>query len=409
VASDNPARKRTRKVSGPLPGGEAYWQQLRALALDSGLDEVGVGPPDHMERAFEHITARITSGYVNDMQFTFRNPLRSTTPQMSVVGARSMIVAVRSYARAVEGAVGAAVNETDAALINTASESSIARIARYAWADHNEGLKQSLAVVRKRLRDDGHRAVIFADDNSIVDREAAYLAGIGWYGKNANILIPAGGSFFVIGCVVTTAELPFAQPLEDGCGSCARCIPACPTDAIVEPGVIDGRRCLSWLLQKPGIFPHEYRVALHDRIYGCDDCQTSCPQTIRRSVPVELGTRPPRAQLPTRATIDVEWLLDADDDAVMSVCDHWYTHERDPRWIRRNALVILGNISDPQRDNVKRIVREYLVHSDPMLRAHAVWSAARLGLHDMLQVVSSDKDQMVRNELQQLPAPRSVS
>lgn len=408
MPSDNPTRKRTRKVHGPLPSGEGYWAELRAIGEGSGLDAIGVAPASHMHRAFDAINARIDGDLVNDMQFTFRNPRRSTTPQMSVEGARSIIVGVRSYARDVDlrlDLVGDDGTERTDDTENTDSSTS-ARVARYAWADHNEGLKQSLSAVMRRLRDDGHRAVVFADDNSIVDRETAYLAGIGWYGKNANILLPSAGSFFVIGCVVTTADLPHGRPIDDGCGVCSRCIPACPTNAIVAPGVIDGNRCLSWLLQKPGVFDRSYREALHDRIYGCDDCQTSCPQTVRRSVPVQLSTSVSRPALPVRATIDVEWLLDADDEKVMTVCDHWYTHQRDPRWIRRNALIILGNIGDSTRTEVRGLVARYLSHEDAMLRAHAVWAAARLGFGELIAQTVNDSDPLVVDELLNLPDAR---
>ena len=408
MPSDNPTRKRTRKVHGPLPSGEGYWEELCAIGKANGLDAIGVAPAAHMQRAFDAINARIDGGLINDMQFTFRNPRRSTTPQMSVEGARSIIVGVRSYARDVDLRLDLVDDDGRELGVHEEGQqsSSSARVARYAWADHNEGLKQSLSAVMRRLRDDGHRAVVFADDNSIVDRETAHLAGIGWYGKNANILLPSAGSFFVIGCVVTTADLPHGKPIDDGCGVCSRCIPACPTAAIVAPGVVDGNKCLSWLLQKPGVFNRSFREALHDRIYGCDDCQTSCPQTVRRSVPVQLSTSVSRPALPARATIDVEWLLNADDEAVMTVCDHWYTHQRDARWIRRNALVILGNIGDSTRAEVHGTVARYVSHEDAMLRAHAVWAAARLGFSDLTMRAAEDPDPLVVEEMQHLPSVR---
>jgi len=319
---------------------------------------------------------------VNDMKFTFLRPERSTTPTQHLDGAQSIIVGVRSYAIADHPDV--------------VTSSPLARVARYAWLDHYGHLKDSLSIVAERLRQDGHRAVVFADDNAMVDRESAWLAGLGWFGKNANILLPGHGSFFVIGCVITTAVLPVATPIDDGCGACSRCIPACPTGAIVNDGVIDANKCLSWLLQKPGIFDRGYRVALHDRIYGCDDCQTACPQ-VRRTALSE-STR----QL--QSVIEVLTWLSMDDETLNASCQRWYVHKRDMTWIRRNLLIVLGNIADPTNPEVVNAVREYVSHPRSELRAHAVWAAARLGLTDLINY--EDSDPMVRDELLNLPTLR---
>ena len=379
-------RKKRRIVDGPLPGGEQYWAELRAIGHGAGLHSVGVASVEPLMRAREHIHQRIARDLVNDMQFTFRNPERSTTPSLTVEGAQSIIVGARSYFTPNE---------------DSHSYATPARIARYAWVDHQSELKESLRAIMRRLRDDGHRAVVFADDNSIVDREVAYNAGIGWFGKNANILIPNAGSFFVLGCVVTTAQLPIASPVPDSCGTCTRCLPACPTDAIVDAGVIDANRCLSWLLQKPGIFEHRYREALGNRIYGCDDCQTSCPHTQRWSVPVRIRSSVQRV---IRTALDCEHLLTIDDHELMSECDGWYVHERNPMWVRRNALIILGNTARPDSESVRSIVHRYVSSPEPILRAHAVWAAARLGLTSLIP--TSDTDEMVRYELEHLPALR---
>ena len=116
-----------------------------------------------------------------------------------------------------------------------------------------------------------------ADDNALVDREAAVRAGLGWYGKNSNVLLPGAGSWFVLGTVITDAPLPSSSRLSDGCGPCRRCLDGCPTGAIVAPGVVDARRCLAWLVQAPGSIPEDFRPAIGDRMYGCDDCQEVCP------------------------------------------------------------------------------------------------------------------------------------
>ena len=150
-----------------------------------------------------------------------------------------------------------------------------------AWIDHYRPLRAALGRVAEHLQSAGWRARVVADDNALVDRAAAVRAGLGWYGKNTNVLLPGAGSWFVLGSVLTDAPLTAGtsspRPVPDGCGSCQQCLTACPTGALVGAGQLDGRRCLAWLLQAPGVFPPEFRVALGDRMYGCDDCQTVCP------------------------------------------------------------------------------------------------------------------------------------
>ena len=377
-----PSSRNPIVVSPDAPQGPEYWAQLHAVGQAAGLHSLGVAPADVMLRARQQIQNRIDDDLVNDMKFTFLRPERSTTPTQHLEGAQSIIVGVRSYAIA---------DHPDAV-----TSSLLARVARYAWLDHYGHLKDSLSVVAERLRQDGHRAVVFADDNAMVDRESAWLAGLGWFGKNANILLPGHGSFFVIGCVITTAVLPVATPIDDGCGACSRCIPACPTGAIVNDGVIDANKCLSWLLQKPGIFDRGYRVALHDRIYGCDDCQTACPQ-VRRTALSESTEQ-------LQSVIEVLTWLSMDDETLNATCQRWYVHKRDMTWIRRNLLIVLGNIADPTNPEVVNAVREYVSHPRSELRAHAVWAAARLGLTDLINY--EDSDPMVRDELLNLPTLR---
>ncbi|NDI14648.1 MAG: tRNA epoxyqueuosine(34) reductase QueG, partial [Actinobacteria bacterium] len=310
--------------------GDAYTAEIVRLVYEAGADRVGVTSAEPLVRARAALEARTAQGHVDTMQFTFRNPERSTTPTLSVQDARSIIVAARSYyAREVDGA-------GDAHGSGKTSDAVPARIARYAWRDHYEPLRDALRVAAQRLKRDGHRATVFADDNSIVDREVAYRAGLGWYGKNANLLLEGLGSWFVLGCLVTTAELTTTErEVADGCGSCRRCIDACPTAAIVEPGVVDARRCLAWLLQKPGTFDPQYRATLGTRIYGCDDCQEACPPTMRRALDRTVGDE--------RTTVDAIELLTASDARVLELVGEWYVADRNPRWVRRNALLVLGN------------------------------------------------------------------
>lgn len=379
-----------------------YTDALLDFARSRGLDRVGVTHAGILERSRVALVDRRERGLADTMGFTFRDPERSTDPTRAVDGARSILVGALSYAITEE-------TEPDEATAGATSGASIgelsARVARYARADFYTPLRRALQDVALRLRADGFRAVVFADENDLVDREVAWRAGLGWWGKNANLLLPGAGSWFVLGSVITTADLVATSgPAPDGCGSCRRCLDDCPTGAIVDVGVVDARRCLAWLVQKPGVFPREYRVALGDRIYGCDDCQESCPPTVR------LSSRVPARSISTASDgaddsipgglVDLVELLTADDHALLERFGRWYIAERDPRWLRRNALVILGNVARVPADEwVREILGRYLSHRDPMLRAHAVWAARRVGVDDLLELVRHDTDPDVRDEL----------
>ena len=384
---------RVKRNSPPVDTTDpAYLESLLQFARELGLDRVGVTDAAPLSRARVAIDDRKARGLSDTMGFTYRNPSRSTDPNTSVEGARSIIVAARSYHSEQSEHPGGMV----------------ARVARYAQDDHYTPLRQALQKIALRLRADGYRAVVFVDENNVVDREVAYRAGLGWFGKNANILLPGAGSFFSLGSIVTTAVLaPAAQPAPDGCGTCRACYDECPTQAIVADGVIDARRCLAWLVQKSGIFPREFRVALGDRLYGCDDCQTSCPPTVR------LHSRHHARIAPVAgpgAFVDVIELLNSSNESLLEKFGSWYLAERDPRWLRRNALIILGNIAPVNNfaennsvmSPVEQLLRRYLGDIDPMLRLHALWAAVRLGRRDLVESLAIDTDEAVRDEYSQI-------
>ena len=334
--------------------------ELRDLAVEAGLDAVGFASAEQFLGTRRVLQERKQQGLHGGMHFTYGDPDRSTDPARTLPSARTLVVAARSYGKAPAPAGGPPNHGV---------------VARYSWQDEYAPLRLALQQLADRLRGHGHQAEVLVDDNALVDREAAYRAGLGWYGKNANLLLPKRGSYFVLGSVVTDADLPHnPAPVADGCGTCSRCLPACPTGALIAPGVLDARRCLAWLLEAPGSFRVEYREALGGRIYGCDDCQEACPpnRVAERREPSPLDAAP------AESTVDLVELLQLDDAELLRRFGRWYVPRRQARYLRRNALVALGNVGDPADPNVQAAIDHTRRDPDPIVNEHAAWAAARL-------------------------------
>jgi epoxyqueuosine reductase len=347
------------------PEALALAAELRRLGADAGLDAIGFASAEPFTETRGHLESRKAAGLHGGMHFTYGDPARSTDPARALPGARSLVVAARSYRKQPPAPARRPANH--------------GRVAQYSWRDEYAPLRAGLAQLKARLEQDGFAAKVLVDDNALVDRAAAHRAGLGWFGKNTNLLLPGMGSWFVLGSVVTDAPLPTTPESErppDGCGTCTRCLPACPTGALVAPGVLDARRCLAWLLEAPGSFPIEYREALGGHIYGCDDCQEACPPNRA----ADRRDPPPRAAPTDEPWVDLVALLDLTDDALLRRFERWYVPRRQARYLRRNALVALGNVGDPTDPDVRRVVDAARTHPDAIVREHAEWAAHRLGL-----------------------------
>jgi epoxyqueuosine reductase len=350
----------------------APFEELQSIAASHGIVHLGVAPATVMERARIALTERKNAGLHAGMQFTYRNPERSTDPQQTLPGAQSVIVAARSYRLSDSAEQTSAVSD-----LNDQQVHLTGRVALYAQIDHYRLLIAGLREIAARLKQSGHRAVVLCDDNAIVDREIAYLGGLGWFGKNANLLIPGAGSYFVLGCVITDAAYKTTTPVADGCGGCVRCLEACPTGAIISPGVVDSNRCLAWLVQKGGDFPVQFRSALGDRMYGCDDCQEVCPPTVRFSGRHQPGHP---ADLNPQPKVILQEFFTLSDAELLERHGQWYVADRDPRWWRRNALIVIGNTATSEDSDrwVHAVLAQYAAGDDPILAEHAQWAMSRL-------------------------------
>ena len=340
------------------------------LGRAAGLDAVGVARAGVFTGTRRILEERKAAGLHGGMHFTYGDPMRSTEPARALEGVRALVVGARSYRRGEPTPPG---------------PGPLGRVARYSWADEYEPLREALSVMAGHLRAEGWETAVLVDDNALVDREAAHRAGLGWYGKNTNLLLPGRGSWFVLGSVLTDAPLPAKKgPVEDGCGTCTRCLEACPTGALVAPGVLDARRCLAWLLEAPGRFPVEHRAALGGRVYGCDDCQEVCPPNRA----ADRRDPPPPPAAGDEAWVELVDVLRSSDDELLDRFRRWYVPRRQARYLRRNALVALGNVGDGSDPEVVEVLVRYLADADPLVREHARWAAERLDRHDLVDAAA---------------------
>jgi epoxyqueuosine reductase len=326
-------------------------RELERLAAELGLDAVGAAPAEPYDETERHIRERRARGLFADMKFTMARPEESCHPETLLPGARTVIsAALCYYAPGPEPRPGEG------------------RLPRYTWTDAYAVLRERLDELGRRLGG-GYRVLV--DANQHVDREAAARAGVGFYGKNTLLITRRHGSWVVLGTLVTDVELEATPPLATDCGSCTLCIEACPTGALDEPGTLDATRCLSYWTQSPEPIPEEYREALDGQVYGCDICQDVCPwnrgvERRRAEEPLPAGAEPTVSLL--------EW-LEADDEELRRRYDRLYVPRNDPRYLRRNALVALGNTGGPgHRDKLAA----YAESDDELLRDHAAWALRRL-------------------------------
>jgi epoxyqueuosine reductase len=279
---------------------------------------------------------------------------------------------------------------TDAPRDETAPGDPHGRVSCYAWGDDYHDvirarLDQLAAEIRSLAAPGDEKTILFTDTGRMVDRAVAQRSGLGWYGKNTNILTKGWGSWVFLSEVVTSLELVPDPPLAATCGRCEVCLHACPTNAFVAPYVLDARRCISYLtIEHRGAIPLELRPLIGAHIFGCDICQQVCP--VNRVAETRLraagrlgapGERPafqPRAAVGSSPALIP--LLDLDDEGFRERFRRSPIKRAKRRGLLRNVCVALGNLGDPVA--VRALVRALERDPEPLVRGHAAWALGRL-------------------------------
>jgi epoxyqueuosine reductase len=333
------------------------WIKDYARAL--GFELVGIAPaqpPPHAE-SFLHWLAQ---GYAGAMEYLERTAHLRINPAELLPDARSAVVVGLNYAPA-------ELPETDY------------RIARYALGDDyhqviRAKLETLLSAIQAVAPDVWGR--ICVDSAPVLERDLAWLAGLGWYGKNTCLINTHRGSYFFLGVLLLTLELEYDTPAEGGCGTCRLCLDACPTGALTEPYVLDARKCISYLtIELRESIPESYRAPMGEWLFGCDICQEVCPfnrprahQPLRAQPTQEPRLKPrPLPRLHDILTMDESQFADRFRSSAIKRAK-W-------RGLIRNALIVAGNKGDP---TLRPLIERYCQHHDPVLRETAQWALARL-------------------------------
>ena len=354
--------------------------ELKRRAAALGFDACGVAAIANYPE-LDFLADWLARGYAGAMQYMQKSADR-----------RADITAVLPSARCVIS-LGTIYN-VDRPYSTEVANPRQASIARYAWGDdYHTVIQQRMASLVSWLRDQagpGFEARAYVDTGPIQERVFAQHAGLGWIGKNTCLINEDHGSWLFLSEIVCNLPLAPDQPGVDQCGECTLCIEACPTGALVEPYVLDARRCLSYLtIELKGAIPEEYRTSIGSHAYGCDICQEVCPWNLSPAIPHSGDPAwAPRDGLDAPALLD---LWTRSDDGLRTLLKGSAMKRAGVRRLRRNLAVAIGNSADP--DAIRSLAEhDAPTCEDPLVREHIDWALGRRSALDNGRPQEQDSD-----------------
>jgi epoxyqueuosine reductase len=363
--------------------------RIKTRAEELGFHLVGIARAEPFSEAEQRYSRWVAEGRHGDMGWFNQDRVRASThPEELLPDARSIIsLGVSYYADQPE---------------LEANRGPRGRIARYAQGqDYHDVLKARVDALAGFIRETGGsetRTRTFIDTAPLLDREAAVQSGLGFYGKNTNLLTGPLGSFLLIGTIITTAQLQPDDVRPRDCGQCRICLDACPTDAFIAPYELDARRCIAYLtIELREAIPRELRHGIGDRIFGCDICQDVCPWNRRLQPQAWPELQPVSLEHSRPALRD---LLKLDDEGFRAMFKGTAVTRAKRRGLLRNVAVALGNSGDQASVSA---LADALHDHEPLVRAHAAWALGEIGgarAEDALsQSLGSEEAPLVRLEI----------
>jgi epoxyqueuosine reductase len=362
---------------------------LKSFSESLGFDGFGVATPE-LGLAGERFGEWLNDDYDGEMGYLRRGEEKRKNPHLVLEGVKS-ILCFRTNYYAME-------KQMDYIKDRDTGDISI-----YALnVDYHDIITPRLKKMEGKIQEyfEGCKTRIYVDTGPILEKPLAQQAGLGWIGKHTNLLTEGTGSWYFLSEILIDVALPKSRPAEDHCGTCRNCIDICPTKAIIAPYVLDSRRCISYLnIELKGVIPVEYRKAIGNRIYGCDDCQIVCPWN---SYAVKTDDPDFQKKQDSLQLID---LMQMDGDMFRKRFKGSPIKRIKRRGLLRNVAVALGNSGNPEA--IPTLLK-VLDDEEPLIRAHAVWALGELSGFEMLPVIreklTNEKEDMVLEELERVEA-----
>jgi epoxyqueuosine reductase len=344
----------------PVTQASALEERIKAQAFGLGFDFAGVAQlgPAETAKAFDEWVAR---GYAGEMHYLARWADKRRDTRLPFPGTASAIVVAMDYG----------------------GKTPSGPVARYARGDdYHELMTARLNALHDWIAAEvGHtvHGKAYVDTGPLLERDLARRAGLGWFGKNTMLVNPELGSFFFLGALLVDLELAPDEPFEaDRCGTCTRCLDACPTNALVEPRLLDATRCISYLtIELKGEIPETLREPMGALLYGCDICQDVCPFNVKFAQDLKEPAFAPRAAIVGRDARQLaRELLAMTPDEFSRAFSKSPMKRAKLRGLKRNAAVVLGNVG--MAEDVDVLTRARDEEPDAMVREHAAWALGRL-------------------------------
>jgi epoxyqueuosine reductase len=360
---------------------------VKEYAIELGFDLVRITSAQEFSQDRAIALERVRAGLMDGLPwYSEKRVNRGSNPQELLPGARSIIcLGLNYYQPARDGEE------------NSRPRGKVARYAR--GRDYHKVMKKRMRAFVKGLSQRigaSIQARWYVDDGPMLDRAAANRAGLGWFGKNTNILTSTFGSWVFLGQVITDLEIEPDPPLRKTCGNCVRCIEACPTGAIVAPYVIDNMRCISYLtIENRGPIPRELRPQMLDWVFGCDICQEVCPVNHKATPTAEPGFQ--KGEL---GSLDLIELLELSEEEFQQRFQGTPIMRAKRAGLKRNACVALGNRKDTA---ALPTLGRALLEEEPLVRGHAAWALGQIGGEQarltLEQAALQEKDPEVLSEI----------